>query len=351
MAHMAYKSYSSLPHHGNVQTTPLCPKHSTVNLRNEPLIRNTLDTILSLELAGATFTNDSMIDEIFMDNALGFEIAPITQAVVDLHALDHVEVTPNPPPPNTFPMHDRCNISSEPHTAHHLNKLNTLIGRHGGWTTMRKWTAAFCDHPLPGSTHQRKPDIVLCNTTISDEDLDWKLVHSIIEITANSKFHPPYMTLRCKALNIFSAQHSRRYVITAWMMHTKFGAILFNRSGEIRARWSYTSHESYVRLLAGLAYGSEELLGYDLSLKRSPQGTVQEVKLNNEWYSILSTIFSSDVLQGRATVCYLVLKGDKQLVVKDTWVDIQHQYKEQDFYRCAPSIRLRMWQSWFAWKN
>jgi hypothetical protein len=108
MAHMAYKSYSSLLHHGNVQTTPLCPKHSTVNLRNEPLVHNTLDTILSLELAGATFTNDSMIDEIFTDNALGFKIAPITQAVVDLHALDHVKVTPNPPP---LPIPSQCMTS------------------------------------------------------------------------------------------------------------------------------------------------------------------------------------------------------------------------------------------------
>jgi hypothetical protein len=50
--HMAYKSFTSLPP-PNLKTTPICPKHSTANPRDEHLVRNTLNPILSLELAGA----------------------------------------------------------------------------------------------------------------------------------------------------------------------------------------------------------------------------------------------------------------------------------------------------------
>ncbi|KAF8221463.1 hypothetical protein L208DRAFT_1327867 [Tricholoma matsutake] len=114
-------------------------------------------------------------------------------------------------------------------------------------------------------------------------------------------------------------------------MHAHFGATLFDCSGEIKACWTYASKETYVRLIAGLAYGSEELLGYDLTLERDLRGNLHKLWMNNEWYSVVNIIFSSDVLQGRATVCWLVMKDGKQLVVKDSWVDVQHQYKEREF--------------------
>jgi hypothetical protein len=164
---------------------------------------------------------------------------------------------------------------------------------------------------------------VLYDKALPEEDINWKSVHSVLEVTANRKSQAPYATLRCKALNIFGAQHSRRYIITAWMTHAHFGATLFDRSGEIKAFWSYTSQDAYVRLIAGLAYGSEELLGYDLSLERDLHGNVQKLRMNNEWYSVTKVVFSSDVLRGRATVCWLVMKDGKQFIVKDTWVDHQ----------------------------
>jgi len=79
-------------------------------------------------------------------------------------------------------------------------------------------------------------------------------------------------TLRCKALNIFSAQHSHQYIITAWMMLVHFDAVLFDCSGE------------------------KELLGYDLSLERDLQGDVWKLMMNEEWYSVINIIFSSDDL-------------------------------------------------------
>ncbi|KAF8801518.1 hypothetical protein BYT27DRAFT_7226747 [Phlegmacium glaucopus] len=124
------------------------------------------------------------------------------------------------------------------------------------------------------------------------------------------------------------------------MTHTSFGATLFDRSGEIRAQWHYTSQESYARLIAGLAYGEEGLLGYDLSLERDLHGNVEKLRMKNEWYSVIKVVFSNDVLRGRATVCWLVMKDGKQLVVKDTWVDVERQYKEREFLEASTKLRI-----------
>jgi len=98
---------------------------------------------------------------------------------------------------------------------------------------------------------------VLYKKDILKDDINWKSVHSVLEVPTNCKSQVPYAMLRCKALNIFSAQHPCRYVITVWMTHAHFGATLFDHSGEIKACWSYMSQDTYVRLIAGLVYGSE----------------------------------------------------------------------------------------------
>ena len=333
MAHMVDKGFNSLPDIPPPvpKTTPQRPKHSTINLLNQPLIRDTLDSILSIELEGATIDHNNFIDEIFTDEALGFKIAPIVHYLTKMQAFERSEVTPEPPLPNTLPIHYRRNVASEAHTTDHLNKIITLIENHIGKTSTRQWSPVSHNRPMHGGVHPRKPDIVLYDKAIPEDTLTWKSVHSVCEVTGNCRSRDPYATLRSKALSLFSTQHSRRYVITAWMTQANFGATLFDRSGEIKGRWSYTCHETYVRLIAGLAYGSEELLGYDLSLERDTLGAVNGLRMNNERYSVLNVIFSSDVLRGRATICWLVMKDGKQRVVKDTWVDDQRQYKECGF--------------------
>ncbi|KAF8806791.1 hypothetical protein BYT27DRAFT_7223944 [Phlegmacium glaucopus] len=109
------------------------------------------------------------------------------------------------------------------------------------------------------------------------------------------------------------------------MTHTSFGATLFDCSGEIRAQWHYTSQESYARLITGLAYSEEGLLGYDLSLERDLHGNVEKLHMKNEWYSVIKVVFSND--------------DGKQLVVKDTWVDVERQYKEREFLEAS----MKLW--------
>jgi hypothetical protein len=134
---MAYKNFTSLPP-PNLKTTPIHPKHSTVNLHDKHLVCNTLDPILSLELAGATINHHNFIDELITDEALGFEIGPIILKLAKLQAFNRAQVTPEPPPPNTLPIHHRHNTASETHTADHLNCIITLIGEHARRTPTRQ---------------------------------------------------------------------------------------------------------------------------------------------------------------------------------------------------------------------
>jgi hypothetical protein len=78
-----------------------------------------------------------------------------------------------------------------------------------------------------------------------------------------------------------------------------FGVSYFDRLGEIQAAWHYSSHETYIRLIAGLAFGSEELLGYDSSMERNMYGKVVKIRVNSVWYSVLDVVFSSGGLSGR----------------------------------------------------
>jgi hypothetical protein len=117
---------------------------------------------------------------------------------------------------------------------------------------------------------------------------DWAAVHSIMEIRVQrgTRILPKIRnTIRNKSLCTFSAHRSsRRCLINAWLTSDGFGVSYFYHSGEIQARWTY---EPYVRLIAGLAFGSEELLGYDYSLKQCEKGRITEIRVKSKWYSIV----------------------------------------------------------------
>jgi len=135
MAYMAYKNYTSLPP-PNLKTTPQCPKHATVNLLSSPFRLRSLDSILRVELEGSIISHNDIIDKIYTDEELGFEIAPIAVKLASLQAFDCAEVKAEPTLPGTLPTHHQCNIADEMHTANHLNRITALIGEHVGKTSM-----------------------------------------------------------------------------------------------------------------------------------------------------------------------------------------------------------------------
>ena len=108
------------------QQTPHCSKHSSINLRHEHKCVEELNKILEDELAGASLKKQDIIDQIFTDDALGFEIRLLVHKLEALGAFQRSLMKVEAGimlPQNYFHNHLRCNISSEGQTVAHLNHI------------------------------------------------------------------------------------------------------------------------------------------------------------------------------------------------------------------------------------
>jgi hypothetical protein len=326
--------------------TPHRPKHSTINLFSEHINVEPLNEILEEELAGSSLEYPNLVEFLFPDSLLGFSVDEATKHLSNLGAFkrptapletsqhicgDQIELI----------FHDevRRQVTSETAMADHLNHIITVLkyfypthtARAGG----RKWSSGNCEKPLPG-IHPRKPDLALCDATTPKSDKivpSWSLVHSVVEIKSSKSKRVPSIilnTIRNKALMIFEAQPTRRYLITAWFTQVAFGLLYFDRSGEIKATWELGSNSTFVRLIAGLAFGQEDVLGYD-PLVTCQNGEATDILVNGNQYHIVRCLFKAVVLRGRGTVCWLVEKDGEQFVIKDTWADVDRQWQEWEF--------------------
>ena len=165
---------------------------------------------------------------------------------------------------------------------------------------------------------------------------------------------PIQNTIHNKALLIFEAQPTRRFLIASWFTQTDFGLIYFDRAGEIRATWDFNSHDNFIRLIAGLAFCEENALGYDpLVIRRNGEATDILVKgdplvvRNGEatdsdrYYHIIRCLFKAATLRGRGTVCWLVEKDSQNFVIKDTWADVGRQWQESGFLEMCKERNIR----------
>ena len=66
-----------------------------------------------------------------------------------------------------------------------------------------------------------------------------------------------------KAFCMYTEQHARRYIVNAWIVGGRFGLAYYDRSGEVVTEYFYKSQHNLVCLIAGLMFGTDQLLGYD----------------------------------------------------------------------------------------
>jgi hypothetical protein len=331
-------------------TTPHRPKHSTINLLGERIKVAPLNLILSGELEGSTLEERHLLKFLFPDTILGFSIDEATGYLEQLGAFTRA-ATVVPGNPGEFFFHDavRRQVNDEASMAGHLNHITkALQHRYPYLKSTREWSSQNCSNPVPG-THPRKPDLALCDASVLNIQVagllsSWSMVHSIIEIKDTKSAKAPTAivdTIRNKALLIFDAQPTRRYLITAWITSIAFGLIYFDRSGEIRASWQSKSHAVFVRLIAGLAFGPESALGYDPSVTRDELGDAEEIRVKEKRYHIIRCLFKAVVLRGRGTACWLVEKDGQQFVIKDTWADVKRQWQEWEFLQACREHNIR----------
>ena len=293
-------------------TTPHHAKHSTINIHNERIKVEPLNGILNSELQGSTLEEQRLLQFLFPDSVLSF---PIDQATAYLNKLGAFERPTKRITPGTrgkLFFHDtvRRRVDNEAMMANHLNLITKALQNHyPHLECTREWTSQNCSNPMP-ATHPRKPDLALCDTTALKGQVagllsSWSIVHLIVEIKKHtSSTVPPLIanTIRNKALLIFDTQPTHRYLITVWITSVAFGLIYFDRSGEIRASWSSGCHRDFVRLIAGLAFSPESVLGYDPRVTRKMLGGETEIRVNDKSYHVIRCVFKAIVLRGRGTV-------------------------------------------------
>jgi len=137
-------------------------------------------------------------------------------------------------------------------------------------------------------------------------------------------------TLVSKSYLIFKAQEDCRYVVSVSICNTKFLLSLFDRAGCCHSEQLDVNGnaEKFLYVLAGLSFSSKIWLGYDPTIIDSVNGA-KEVTLANT-YVIQKTIFRSDVLRGRATICWHATCNGEDYAIKDSWSDTSRQLTERE---------------------
>lgn len=325
-------------------TTPQRRKHCSTNLLNEKYDLDTLDSVLTGELANEPgphrLSDQNILKRIFSDKALGFPISnDIVKRLVKLGAFleyDSQIAEETESYDTTDALFFQKNVRRRPgweaQMARHLNHFGKVIAEVTKCPIRREWTSARCQTPLSGSPHDRKPDIILCPTgTKTDKLYHWRQVDGVLE--TSSTVAPAVKirnTVMAKAFCMYTEQHARRYIVNAWIVGGRFGLAYYDRSGEVVAEYFYKSQHNLVRLIAGLMFGTDQLLGYDPTVLRQ-DGHVTDVYVVGNRYQVVCTLFTSQVLRGRGTVCWLAKKDGQVVVIKDTWVDKDRQWEEASF--------------------
>jgi len=103
---------------------------------------------------------------------------------------------------------------------------------------------------------------------------------------------------------------------------------MFDRAGACYSEeYQIDSHPKvFLRVLAGLLFAETTTLGFDPTITIS--GGVKQVEVTN-MYTIHGTIFRSQVIRGRATICWHATRNGMDYVIKDTWIDTARQTKHK----------------------
>lgn len=246
------------------------------------------------------------------------------------------------------------NTSSDARTASWLGHIALTLGSHHGIHNQavelgnRVFNSEGANAPLAGQLHERKPDIVLIDNKYRDHvplgvRLNWSVVQAIIEVTSqeNRSFNEHMRSMLSKAANILHAQIHRRYVIGIVISGKReedslsFFCVFIDRVGASTTMplpiKGYGAL-SFGRLIFGLTYGNDALLGFDISITINRfTGDPVSVIVDGLVFTFVSEIFNSPFLFGRGTRVFIVKdESGSHHVLKDSWILATHNVSEVD---------------------
>ncbi|KIK11474.1 hypothetical protein PISMIDRAFT_19493 [Pisolithus microcarpus 441] len=171
------------------------------------------------------------------------------------------------------------------------------------------------------------------------------------ELTSRKKTLELTSQIEFKALAMFDAQPNRAFSYSLSFHAGQYRLYMYDRAGGIYS-CSYDLHESplmLLHILCATAFAPASWLGMDdtFDCQLHPVITVDATQ-----YFIIAKCFSSSVIQGRATNVWFVAKSilagsdpNNIFVVKDSWVNIEHQLLEEQIFEalkdveCVPKVK------------
>ncbi|KLO13796.1 hypothetical protein SCHPADRAFT_997111 [Schizopora paradoxa] len=215
--------------------------------------------------------------------------------------------------------------------------LSTSSSRHCP-VQLRFWTSSTKDRAPRGEATKRKSDLMLVAKGCMLDELYWWhcLVSKEIkydEVADEDSSDQIWQAVKL----IFRNQPNRMFVLGVKLVGTKMTLVYVDRSGMLVSS-SFDIHEdpiSFLRVVVGLVYVSDEYIGFDTSVSIDKEGR-GHASLNGIKYSVEDVVYTKSGVFGRGTVCFKVTRGEGQSVtyaLKDAWVDVSRAQKEVEILR------------------
>lgn len=312
----------------------------------EPAILNpeTVESVRNLiqgELKGAMITDaDEVFDYFLSDEHIGFNVSDAFKALTATRPKGE-RLYQNKA---WYGFPDRSGLGCEEKLGLYLERIGKVIDDRFLSKTQRKarkrWSAAFANNCVPDNSCNRKPDLVMVDSTFDDryqsattksvDEFGWWKIQGTIEVKKNMDAYGNALDqLQEYSRLIFRHQPHRRYVISAVILGSNMQLMVFDRSGCLATSLFNIDDEpiKFLRVIIGLLLIDDGRLGLDNTIRfmTRSQGTIL---VGGESYDFDDVLYVESVIRGRGTACYKITKESETHLVKDSWVDDSRDYKE-----------------------
>src|ERR1700683_1269467 len=182
-----------------------------------------------------------------------------------------------------------------------LNSIGTALEVATGQKCSRVWDSSYCNTPLPGTETKHKPDIILLKKGSKPA---WPTVCAVGEVTAEASF-PSHIhnTIQQKAFLTFATQPDQCFTTSFAFSKDCFQLVTCDCTGLVNLVRENLNDGALtlLQIIAGLMFGSDELIGYDQSMYQGLDGSIKTITVGQHEYTVIETIFSSETVRGHAT--------------------------------------------------
>ena len=98
--------------------------------------------------------------------------------------------------------------------------------------------------------------------------------------------------------------------------------------------------ELFLQIMMGLLFASNEDIGYDPTMYLDEQN-VWHIRMKEKDYKFVKQVWSSDMIQGHGTWCWIVECDGKRFVMKDSWILASRSPTEVEFFEHTNKLEIK----------